>query len=73
MPRKPKPIAEQLQRAISEAERRGITRYRIAKLSGVSQQTIHNIADGTSARPRVDVAERVARAIGYKLTLTRDR
>ena len=69
MPRKP--IADKLRTAIAQAERKGITRYQIAKASGLSKSTITNLMDGTSASPRLDVAERIAEAIGYKLDLTR--
>jgi hypothetical protein len=38
----------------------------------VSRSTVTNLIDGTSANPRIDVAERIAKSIGYRLTLTPD-
>lgn len=58
----------QLKEAVRDAERKGTTRYRIAKKSGVSQAQLSRFVAGTVA-PRLDTAERIARAIGRKLTL----
>jgi transcriptional regulator with XRE-family HTH domain len=67
-----KTIADQLRAAIAKAEAKGITRYRIATDARVSRSTVTNLIDGTSANPRIDVAERIAKSIGYRLTLTPD-
>jgi len=66
-----KPIADKLRDAIARAEKRGITRYRIAHDAGVAQQTVANIING--GNPRIDVAERVANAIGYDLLIRRQQ
>jgi hypothetical protein len=63
--------AEQLRRAIREAERAGLTRYQISKKSGVSQALLTRIVVTKTGNPRLDIAERIASAIGWKLSLTR--
>lgn len=70
MPRKPRPIADQLRAAITKAEKRGITRYRIAKEAGIGQSTLSQFMS-TDRQLRLDIAERIAEAIGQKLILTR--
>lgn len=69
MPRKPKPIAEQLRAAIAKAEKRGVTRYQIAQASGVAQSTLSQFVHG-KGHLRIESAERVAEAIGKRLMLT---
>lgn len=68
MPRKPKPIADQLRQAIRKANRAGVTRYQIAQLSGVSEAQLSRLMAGTVA-PRIDTAEAIARAIGKRIVL----
>ena len=63
-----KNIAEQLRRAIAQAERRGMTRYAIAKATELPQSAIGRIAKGENV-PTLTTAERIAKVIGYKLTL----
>jgi len=63
-----KPIAQQLRDAIARAERRGLTRYRIAKTAGLSERHVKSIAEGDTT-PRIDTAERIADAIGARLRL----
>ena len=65
------PTSEQLRRIVERAERRGVTRYRIATDAGVSKSTLTNILDGSTTNPRVDVVERIAGALGYEVRLTR--
>ena len=53
------------QRIKQERERRGVSQYRLAKLSGVSQPTISAIeADDQTRSPAVDTVEKIARALG---------
>lgn len=65
-------ILKQLRQALAQAERRGMTRYRIAKTAGVAPVIITRIMRLTT-RPRLDIAERIAQAVGYQLTLTKRR
>ena len=67
MPRKPRPMIEQLRTAIAKAEKGGVTRYQIAQRSGLSQSTLLKIMAGSV--PRLDTAEKIAAAIGCRLTL----
>jgi DNA-binding phage protein len=61
-------IVAKLRKAIATAERRGVSRYRIAKLAGIVQSQVHRIADGERV-PTLDTAARIAAAIGYRLAL----
>ena len=71
MARKRKTIADKLRTAIARAERRGITWYQIAKATGISQSTLYLFMLHEDRQLRLDVAERVAEAAGYRLDLTR--
>lgn len=66
---KHQPIVDQLIRAIKAAERRGVTRYRIAKDAGLYQSQLTRLMNREAA-PRLDTAERIATALGLKFTLT---
>ena len=68
MPRKPKPITEQLIAAIRKAERTGRTRYQIAAEAGVYQSQLARLVSG-ERRPLLDTAEKIASALGYDLCL----
>ena len=68
MGRKRRPIVERLRKAIRDAEQQGITQYRIAKESGVSAGQLSRLMHGKVA-PRLDTAERIARAIGCEIRL----
>ncbi|MCC6421592.1 MAG: helix-turn-helix transcriptional regulator [Gemmataceae bacterium] len=61
-------VAVELRKAIRAAERRGQTQYAIAKAAGVSPSVLARIARGENL-PRLDTAERIAAAIGQRLTL----
>ena len=61
-------IVKQLQAAIAKAEKRGMSRYALAKRAGVAQTVVHRCADGVTV-PRLDVAEKLAKAAGYRLTI----
>jgi DNA-binding phage protein len=60
-------IAEELRAAIAKAEAKGMSRYAIAKAAGLRTSVVARIADGTL--PRLDTAEKIAGAIGLRLTL----
>lgn len=61
-------ITEQLRKAISEAERRGVTQYQIAKAANMPRSMVQRIASGETI-PRLDTAERLARAVEKRLVL----
>lgn len=72
MPKKPKALSDQLRDAIRKAEKRGITRYRIAKDADVHPGQIGRLMAG-SVIPKLDTAQRIAEAAGYRLILQRHR
>ena len=63
-----KSVADDLRRAITQAEKRGMTRYAIAKAAGMPQSQVGRIASGESV-PKLDTAERIASAIGCRLSI----
>jgi transcriptional regulator with XRE-family HTH domain len=63
---KAKSVVERFKDEIRRAERRGITRYRIAKECGISDAQLSRLMHGTVA-PRLDTAERIAGAIGLSI------
>jgi hypothetical protein len=69
MPRPIPPLADQLRAAIAKAEKKGLTRYRIAKLAELSPAILTRFCND-GGQLRLDIAERIAIAIGKKLSLT---
>jgi DNA-binding phage protein len=63
-----KSVADELRRAIAQAERRGMTKYAIAKAAKMPRSQMTRIASGENV-PKLDTAERVAQVIGYRLAL----
>jgi DNA-binding phage protein len=63
-----KSIVDELQRAIAQAEKRGMTRYAIAKAARMPQSQVGRIASGESV-PKLDTAQRVAQVIGFRLAI----
>jgi transcriptional regulator with XRE-family HTH domain len=63
-----KSLVEQLRQAIHRAEKRGVSRYQIAKLSGVSEGQLSRLMHG-SVSPRLDSADSIARALGCKIVI----
>jgi transcriptional regulator with XRE-family HTH domain len=63
-------ITEQLRQAVLRAGRGGKSRYRIAQETGLSESALSKLARGVVS-PTLDTGERIARAIGYRLRLTR--
>ncbi len=63
-----KSIVEQLRAEVAEAEKRGMTRYQIAKLAGMRHIVLKRVADG-EAIPRIDTAEKILNAIGRSLII----
>ncbi|MCC7203934.1 MAG: helix-turn-helix transcriptional regulator [Phycisphaeraceae bacterium] len=63
-----KDVAAELRQAIAQARKGGLSIYRLAKLSGVRLSGCQLIAAGKTI-PRLDTAEKLAKAIGYTLTL----
>jgi predicted transcriptional regulator len=66
-----KPLVERLRDAIRQAERRGITQYRIAADAGIHQSQLARLMGGTVA-PKLDTAEKIARAVGCRIEILRD-
>ena len=71
MPRKPKPLADQLRAAIAAAEKQGVTRYQISKDSGVAASALSRLVSGERS-VSIESAEAIAQAIGYQVRLDRD-
>ena len=61
-------IVDELRQAISRGERKGQSRYAIAKAAGVALPVLVRIANGTTI-PRLDTAAKIANGIGCTLTL----
>lgn len=62
-------VVKQLRRVIAAAEKTGVTRYAIAKTSGVSQAQLSKLMLEQRA-PRLDTAEKILRALGKRMTIT---
>ena len=63
-----KTLVERLKQEIGRAERHGVSRYRIARLSGVSEGQLSRLMHGSVAH-RLDSAERIAFALGRKIVI----
>jgi len=68
MSKRIKSVADDLRKAIARAERRGVTRYAIAKLAEMPRSQLTRIATGETV-PRLDTAARIAKAIGCGLII----
>jgi len=68
MSKRTKSIADELRQVIAEAEKRGMTRYAIAKAAKMPRSQMTRIASGENI-PKLDTAERIVGVIGYKLAL----
>ena len=68
MQRPRKTVTDQLRDAMKRAEARGVTRYRMSKDANVSPSTVTAVIEGTT-KPSLDIAERLAEAIGKRITL----
>ena len=66
---KDKSILDQLKAEIRKAERRGITQYRLAQLSGVTEATISRLRAGKLSAPRIDTLERLAEGLELRIML----
>lgn len=61
-------LADELRDLIRKAEKRGITRYKIAKVSGLSESTLSKFMSGDGV-PRLDTAQRIVEAIGGRIRI----
>ena len=61
-----KTLAERLIAEIRRAERGGLTRYRLAKLSGVSESQLHRIVNGQIV-PTLTTAEKIVKPLKLKI------
>jgi transcriptional regulator with XRE-family HTH domain len=50
------------------AEEKQITKYRIAKNSGIPQTTLCEIASGKNSNPTIDTIEKIANGIGVTVS-----
>lgn len=64
-------IVEELRRAIRQAGEAGISRYQIAKATGLSQSTISRVMSSERGLS-LDTAQLIAQAIGMRIILTKD-
>ena len=46
---------------------RGLSKYRLAQLCGVTDQQLGNIERGLTANPRIDTLRKIATALGVPL------
>lgn len=65
-------IDEHLRRAVAKAIKRGQTQGAIAAEAGVSRPVLMRFMDGTGGL-RIDQAEAIAKAIGWRLALIRTK
>ena len=63
-----KSIEDQLKAAIRHAESEGWSQYEIAKKAGIDRGQLTRLFSGT-VHPRLDTAERIAKALGYQIIL----
>jgi DNA-binding phage protein len=61
-------IVADLREAIRQAEQRGMTRGRIAMIAGIPRSQMTRVASGENT-PRLDTAEKIARALGLSMRL----
>jgi DNA-binding phage protein len=61
-------IVAELRKAIATAERRGQTRYQIAKVSGVDESQLSKLVNHQRI-PRLDTAEKIVKAMGGRLVI----
>ena len=66
-------VLHQLQAEIRKAERRGISRYRLAQVSGVTEATISRLMAGKLPSPRIDTLEKLAEALELRLVLAKPK
>ena len=64
-------IIKQLQKAIRQGERAGLTRYRLSQLSGVEQAVLSKLMRGTKGI-RLDTAEKIVKGLGKRLAIVDD-
>jgi DNA-binding phage protein len=57
---------------IAQAERKGASRYAIAKAAGMKVAQLGRIADGENT-PRIDTCERILAAIGVGMLLKKHK
>jgi DNA-binding phage protein len=61
-------IVAELRKAIRAAERRGLTRYKLAKAADMPRSQLTRVATGESV-PTLTTAERILWAAGYRLAI----
>ena len=73
MKRKTLRLTRELIEAIRRYEASGGSRYRLAGISGVSQAQLSKLMRGVRGSPLVETAEKLADAMGYRITLREKR
>lgn len=72
MSKKSTTITKQLLKAVRDAEKKGLTRYRISKVSGITQGQLSRMMKEMHV-PKLDTAEKIAAALGLKLVLISEK
>lgn len=50
------------------ARERNVTKYRIAKNSGITQTTLSEITNGKNTNPTIETLEKIAKGIGIQVS-----
>ncbi len=50
------------------AKERNVTKYRIAKNSGITQTTLSEITNGKNTNPTIETLEKIAKGIGIQVS-----
>jgi transcriptional regulator with XRE-family HTH domain len=66
-------LAKLLINAIAVHEKAGGSRYRLARASGVSQSQLSKLVRGVRTSLRIETAEQLADAMGYRIVLREKR
>ena len=62
-------LLDQLKREVKRAEKRGISRYRLAQLSGVTQATISRLMSGKLPTPSVVIVEKLVKGLELEIVI----
>jgi DNA-binding XRE family transcriptional regulator len=68
MAKKKQNVTDQLIKAIREAEKQGVTRYRIAQISGVSEALLCRLVKG-NYHIQLETAEKISDALEFRIIM----
>jgi plasmid maintenance system antidote protein VapI len=68
MIKRSKNIVDELRGAITKAERQGLTRYKLAQVSGVEQAVLSKLVRGMKGI-RLDTAQKIVKGLGKRLAI----